>query len=246
MTSSLIHYGQGAGKSFDPSKLPGLRLWYRADLGVSVRVGPPGATTFVTAWADQSGVGDPNQDLVASFAAEQPILRPIVVAYNNQPAVQFLPSLSVFMKAGFFAPFAPIPDPWTVFMVGNDDGSGARQFFFSTTGGGGSNFERLGPDLYNGNLIAPGVPSTVASLIAGESNGPSSSVYINSRSPVSVGDNLTPSNFTGLFLGSNVGSGLFLNGYLAEFFLYARILLASEKKTAIDYLVSRYALTVTP
>src|SRR5580658_2780690 len=51
MTCSLVQFGMGAD-SFSPKSLPGLVLWLRPDVGVTVVAGK------VTAVADQSGAGN--------------------------------------------------------------------------------------------------------------------------------------------------------------------------------------------
>jgi hypothetical protein len=63
---------------FIPPLLPGCVLWLRADLGVTLNAGN------VSAWADQSGLGN---DVTQATAADQPLL--VASAQNGRPGVRF-------------------------------------------------------------------------------------------------------------------------------------------------------------
>jgi hypothetical protein len=99
---------------FSPTLISGCALWLRADLGTSISTG-------VSAWADQSGVGDANRNYEQSTGSAQPTLNAHDAAYNGQATLSFLPSSSQCLLAtGAFSP--TVPSPFTVFIVGNDDG----------------------------------------------------------------------------------------------------------------------------
>jgi hypothetical protein len=66
--------------SFSPTQLTNVRLWLRADLGVTLN----GADVDI--WADQSGAGN---DFSAAAAANQPLFIGLDAGFNQKPAVQF-------------------------------------------------------------------------------------------------------------------------------------------------------------
>ncbi|MBW2534302.1 MAG: hypothetical protein JRI55_22620 [Deltaproteobacteria bacterium] len=70
--------GGAGGSVTDPTELSGLRLWLRADAGVSH------TANSVSAWADQSGQAN---DAIAPTILSQPVLDS--VAMNGHPAIVF-------------------------------------------------------------------------------------------------------------------------------------------------------------
>ena len=71
--------GGGGGGGFDPSQLPGLKLWLKADAGVTVD-----GSGNVSSWADQSGNG---LDAVQNNSSLRPNYSP--ASFNAKPSLYF-------------------------------------------------------------------------------------------------------------------------------------------------------------
>jgi len=68
------------GASFTPKSLPGLLLWLRADLGITL------AGSKVSAWADQSGNG---YDFAQGTDARRPVFNAGSATFSGQPCAQY-------------------------------------------------------------------------------------------------------------------------------------------------------------
>lgn len=223
---------------FQPIDLPGLFLWLRGDLGITIGVG-------VSAWADQSGFGDPNHNEVQAVGVQQPTYIASDPLYNNQATLSFSAAASQFLAAaGAWA--TALLDPATYFFALNDDGVQVRDFFMSSSIGNGNNFERLAPNVFINNLDQAGTVTT-PSILMGLSNGAASKLYVSALTPT-VGASGFVGDQGNMWLASNVGADLFQNGKIAEVVIFNRDLtiLPAEFTLMTDYLSSRYAITLAP
>ena len=94
-----------------PTQLSALALWLRADKGVSPRIDD--GTTFVTAWADQSGH---NRHFAQGTAANQPTL--IAASdINGKPAIQFVGTPIQYLQNTTDTILQGTTDPFTIVFV---------------------------------------------------------------------------------------------------------------------------------
>ena len=225
----------GRGSFFSPPLLSGLQLWLRADKGITIATG-------VSSWQDQSGIGDPNRNVVQPTGGNQPTYTASDSVYNNKPTLGFASASSQTIASGVWT--SGLTNPETIFYVGNDDGTTTRQFYITTTPGGNPNFEHLTTEMYNGNLPKT-ITTSAASVVGGVYDGTSSSLYVNTTTPVTGDAGVAPATMTKIFLGSNVASGLFLNGKMAEVIIYNRTLSTAEIVAVLSYLSFRYNVSVS-
>src|ERR1700722_7818186 len=79
--------------SFLPTNIAGLQLWLRSDKGVSLSGGS------VSAWADQSGTGDSNKNLIGAGGSASPTYNSSDSSYNNYPSINFTATSSQYMNS---------------------------------------------------------------------------------------------------------------------------------------------------
>ena len=225
----------------NPTTIPGIQWWLRADKGTTV-------VTGVSAWADQSGAGDVNRTPVQAVALHQPTLNASNAAYNNQKTIDFGPANDFFLET-LGAWSVPLTQPWTLFSVGNDDGS-ATNMFYTTMGGDWLLYGDTDSKYHsysNANMTSTTARSTTPSIYEIDYNGAASTLRISQVTP-----QVTGANETGILLGSgaiDVGSGASggapMTGSIAEILAYTS--LASGDRTLVrNYLAARYAITVGP
>ena len=103
----------------------GLQFWLRADRGVTL------SGSDVTAWADQSNIGDINRNMV-SAVSHYPTYTSANSSYNNQATINFTVAGGQYMESvGNWMP--NISAPYTIFIVGNDDGTSPNQTYYGDT-----------------------------------------------------------------------------------------------------------------
>jgi hypothetical protein len=225
--------------SFLPTDIAGIELWLRADLGISPTGGP------VAAWADQSGTADLNKNVTQAVGSQQPTLNSSDPAYNNQATLSFNSTDSQFMQSGAWA--SPLPEPETIFIVGNFSGAAVSQYISDSlaenqrvvfNNSGASN-----GCLYAGSFLDSGTPlSASPTILVGVFNGVTSSIYVSKRSPNMTGNSGTPPSRTGLTV---AGAAAFLNGKVAEVIIYNNILSGSDFTKVLNYLSVRYAIILS-
>lgn len=233
------------GAAFTPTSISGCVLWLRADLGVTIGTG-------VSAWADQSGTGDSNKNCTQATGSNQPTRNSSDTAYNNQTTLSFASASSQFLQSGTWST-APPTSAATIFVVGNTDGTGARQAFtdglsaatyglWNNDNGSETNTVAFFLSAY---LIKTGAslgsPSAVAvTCIAGSS---SSAIFANAKTALGTGSPGTSSP-TGLTLGAFAGGGSYLNGKIAEVIIYNSDIGSSNRSLVWNYLGSRYGISI--
>jgi len=232
-----------AASVFSPTQLPSLVGWWRADLGITIATG-------VSVWANQVA-GDSNKDFVQATTGLQPVYSASDAAGNNQASLQFdvAGASSKFMPArGAWA--ANISQPLTLIIVALEIGSAAgnRSLLDAPAGprltlnvaGATSIPGLLGSALLN---ASGGTLLTTPKIILGEYNNTTSAIFQNSATVSSTGT-ISSTNALGRMAVGGQASAEF-RGKVFEILLCNAALAVAEKRSVVDYLAARYALTVT-
>jgi hypothetical protein len=242
-----IEYVPTTLTTFLPTNVPGLELWLRSDKGVTL------SGSMVTGWADQSGTGDTNKNMVGGGGSANPTYNTSDSSYNNYPSINFADASSQFMNSGTWT--TSIAQPYTIFVVGNDDGtSGAGAEVFV----GGATVTN--PWFYNNaglySLLAGGTDFTsisatgIPEVFRGEYNGSSSTLSVSKTTPNTsgtVGAGSIGAGTSGVWLGTDeqYESSHFLNGKIVEVIVYNSILSSSNVALVQNYLSARYAIAIS-
>jgi len=215
--------GQASGSSptFSPLTIPGLMLWLRADLGVTLNSGN------VSAWADQSGQGN---NATQGTGADQPPL--VSSGIGGQASLSFNGS-SQFIKTGTLS---AIPQTEFVVAMSNitsggyatSDGTPAAHSLFV------NNSASVKMGTAGGSLITALTNPLNPHMYCGLFNGSSSVVYVDA-----VPTSGTMSNETNANLYIGVGSSLW-NGQIAEVIYYSGQLTSAQIQQVFVYLSGRY------
>lgn len=244
--SGRVHSDDGAPLAFDPTQITGLKAWYRADLGITLN------STTVSAWADQSGTGDTNKNLVQATGASQPTYNAADAAYNNKPTLSFSGSQ---MHSGTWS--SALAQAFTVYVAGNVTAvSGSTMFFFNSSsdkawvisrdngasGPQSSLAMYAGTTLATNSLSAPQLNSK--SLMCAVFNGASSSGYVNSLATTYCTGQVGSVGVTDAIVGAYAGGGLALTGKIAEIIVYSGGHSLADRTSVLTYLSSRYAVTL--
>jgi hypothetical protein len=229
---------------FVPTQFSGCQLWLRADLGY-VFGSAPGAAAY-TGWQDQSGIGDPNRDFYGYPQSTPPTWNFSDPAYNNQATISFNGS-QVMQMAGSLSP-ANVYAPFTVVLVGNEDGNTANTYIIAGDNVGGIYYMFASTSNYyalDGSTVIPTTMPRQSSpfIYIAEYNSTSSTVRINSPIVQATGNQSTGYPFERFAIGSYIaGGGNLLIGKVAEMIVYNRILAQSDINTLYNYLSIRYGI----
>jgi hypothetical protein len=228
--------------SFTPRSIAGCIWWLRADQGITLN----GAN--VSAWADISGIGDPNRNATQATGAQQPPFNPSSTALGNRPAVTFTAGSGQVLNTGAFS-IAP-SDPCTVFFAGKMGTATSTRAFGALVGNNDRAFD------YNAVTGAIGLTEsatltttltpTVAIAVVCVFNGASSKLFISAKTAVATGNVGTAPTVTGFSVG-NVNSGganTTFGGDMGEIGAYGRALSDSEAGQLIGYLGQRYSIAI--
>ena len=222
-----------------PNQLSNLVAWFRADKGLTL------SGSSVNGWADQSGTGDNNKNLVGTSHA--PTLNASDASYNNQASISFASASSQYLISGTWS--VSLSQPATIFVVGNTDGTSTKQFFVDGQGAtqrmaiyNHSSATQL--SAYAGTDLAPtglvdGSPMAIGAVF----NGASSAVYVNAKTAKitgQAGNNV----ITGIVVGADLTAANLLNGKCCELIYYSRALLQTEITQLLTYLTQRYSITL--
>lgn len=229
----------GGAAPFVPTDITGIAGWWRADLLVTQ------AALAVSAWGDLSGSGDANRILVQSVAGKKPTLTASNAAANNQATIGFASASSQQLdSAGNWS--AAVSQPYSIFLVGKDGGAGFQGWASNTAssvainyGNGSANMVMYAGSFLASNQGASSSPKMVGAIF----DGATSKIYENARTPRNTGA-AGATALAQLTLGANPGAGIYLNGWLAEVLVYAKILSAGEIDQLCTYFTGRYALAI--
>lgn len=216
--------------------------WLRADLGVTLNVGN------VAAWADQSGVGDPNRNVVQVAGGQQPAFVAANPAYNNQPTIHFTGASSdVLANPGPWS--AGYSQPYTLIIVGN--GSSVLEYFLARSNGAtwflydtGVHYSTFG----GAQLLYTEPLSNNPTIFILTMNDPTTNCRFSALTPDATVGNAAAGAITQFAIGAeNFAGAGGLTGDIAEVLGYSRILtLAEITQLESVYLGPRYGIAVGP
>lgn len=223
-----------------------LRLWLRADKGVTETAGA------VSAWADQAGFNNTAQ----TVAARQPTVIPNAI--NGKPALRF-DGRDDSLLAPHSASLAITGEISSFFVVKFDDYATFNAVWAKTQGNqpGPTDFYTLPnsglPQVYRGNGL--GVNAASVGIVAAEAgsysimgfdHGESTLHHYlngdwNGKSQITVtrGDTGRP-----LYVGTRDDQFTHLKGELAELIIYDTVLSDADRTTVNNYLSTRYGITL--
>lgn len=222
-----------------PAALPGLQLWLRADMGVHASV---------VQWADQSGAGDPNRNVEQAVAVHQPILNQNDPAYNGQASISFSQSPFQFLLMAGLWSNAPITQPYTVIVVGNDGDSGSQVFVGDA--GADNWYVTADAGFYGASvsvtLLGTTPDSITPKILMLEYNDPNSTIRVSEETVEATG-NIGAGDLPQLEIGGAFGGAASpLSGKIVEFIVVRGLLSATDRVKTLTYLRSRYAISVGP
>lgn len=241
--SSIAIPGQTAaeGASFLPTALSGLKLWLRADLGISLN------GSNVSAWADQSGTGN---NVTQGTGANQPAY--VTNAIGGRPAIQTSGSQNLANALNI------VSQPDTVFFVGFAQSiTGSTQAAFDGNSAVATSrqvFQVAATTTardYAGTAVDTDVSAIVGASLANVTlvhtsvfNGASSFFRLNGVLYKSANPN-TGNLDAGIVLGmGGPGGGGTWGGYLAEYIVYSGARSAAEIQAVERYLGARYGVLI--
>jgi hypothetical protein len=232
----------GVASAFVPTDFAGLKLWLRADLGVTV------TGSGVSTWADQSGIGDSNRNHTQSTDAQRPTVNASDAAYNGKPTLSFAAASSQTLVSGTWS-VAPPSSDFTLVIVGNADNAATTEIFISDDAAWEWSLFQSTTDILSwfGSAQLNATPITLSAkhVMVMEQNGASSGIYVDSTTvrPESVGNPGSPAVAVTRLGGQ--GGARFLNGKIAEVILYTPRLAAPDLATLLTYIGTRYGITIS-
>lgn len=228
--------------------IPNLYLWFRADQGITLGTG-----SLVSGWADQSGFGDSNHNLLQASSGLQPSLNVSDSSFNNQNTISFTasgpyPRNGKVLVTNTWASSLAQPD--TVYAVGSCTGENVyyQDFFDSIY----PNRQQLEFNSGFWSVSAGGAGATQSSntttspaIFCCIYDGASSALYINAISTTAVTGNLG-GDMNGFTIGAFQDSSLGLNGKVAEIVAYSGHHDTTKRAQVMNYLSARYGIAVSP
>lgn len=228
-----------------PPNLPGLKTWLRSDLGIVL------STNKVTTWNDQSGNAN---NATQNTNANRPTYNSVDAAYAGKPSLSFDGATSFMNLVTSLAG----NQPYTVYIVGQSSGGGARQEFFADATNNGCIFISTGVatnwSLSNGASLTAtgpyantvGQPTAFCGVANSQNvNNASSFLYINSSSVAAAGPGNSGSNNPQgqeTIGASTSGTANFLNGKIVEIIAYTGAHSPAQIAQVFNYISQRYKL----
>ena len=238
------NYG-GAGlapANFSPLSLSPV-WWLRADLGITLN----GST--VSAWADQSGLGDANRNLSQATGANQPTYNSSDTNFAGRPSLSNAGTTRMSTAASWSASYAT---PFSLYAVVKDDTSPGNAYVLSNLSGTDSGiFTNIASSRHVGLDGAANFSGTLAipagSAVGGEFNGASSNLYINAITANATGNTGAVPNLgaNGMCIFNlNGGASFPLVGRIAEVVAFSSLLSAGNRALLLNYFGSRYGISI--
>lgn len=237
-----------------PRTVPGLMLWLRADMGVTL--------SFVTQWDDQSGAGDSSRNFIQGQNA------PTLIddaALGGRPALRFDAAFAQTMAMVGLWDTAPINQPYTMMLVGRTASPGLPHNVYI---GSDTRNQWYMCAFWDNNTSAPppffgsdagtGVGTNLQSIVSDvgqsvvwitEVNDPTSTVRINDQAANYQQLGGTPFNtdlgvLDVLRLAGAFGTGLAGDVVIAEVVIFDRVLTSAELASLNTYAGDRYSITI--
>lgn len=235
-TRRPIRFGEATSK-FQPSQLPGLVLWLRADLGITIATG-------VSVWADQSGNGN-------NATQGTPAAQPTYFASGGANGQAYM-ALSGASSQNLGGAALVGSANMTLVIVHQFSSTASAQVSFHAGASGTSMASSIDEnaaterDLFLvGSAVDAdaGASATTAweAWILTQSSAPLGTMNVNGSTR-----SLTPNNgamtapTAGYTVGSRTGGSQFMTGNFAEAIIYSRVVTAGEIASLRGYLLSRY------
>jgi hypothetical protein len=220
-------------------QLPNFAAWYRADLGVTLN----GST--VSAWADQSGSGDSNRNMVQATAGNQPTFVAADSTFNGQPTLSFGGAHWLVSGTWASAPAMPITiylvakftsiASQTVILDGNNSTNRIVIYHVTTTSPWTMN--ALTTNQQAGDCSTP-------SVVCGIVQSGNDVLIANTSRAVAV--DAGSNNLTGLTLGARYDFTGAAPCSIAELLVYGAAHTFDQRAAVMFYLRDRYAIAVDP
>lgn len=242
--------------SFSPPNIADLVAWYRADSLVSTAIDPGSLSPVVryradtgitlngskvSAWADSISGGTHN--LTQVTGSKQPTFNASDAAYNNQPSVAFDSASFQWLTSATWA--SSIAAPFSIVVIGNDDGTAAIQQYTDAEVGGsetGIIYNNSGAyDWYSGTVRHSAVVASSSPKVIAANFGTSGSIWVNSNSTNATANSGTNA-LTGLTLGNSSSGDNELNGKMVELIVFNRALTQAEVNGIQAYATTRYGI----
>lgn len=233
--------------------LPGTGI--TANFPVGAYTNTPSADTYtsvvtVSAWADQSGTGDANKNVVQATATKQPAFTVADSTLNNLPSLTFNRANQTILASGVWA--SP-PSQTIEFAVAGQapydgannltwlDGDASNKLSMSTSSANYRLYIDAGSQLFSPNNSYSSGAIVFGAVFAGGS----SAIYINnSQTPVASGAAGTASA-TKVCVGNSGTGSVAINGSIGEVVGISGGLTAAQRKQLYAYLGARYGLAVS-
>ena len=224
----------------DVFAIPGLKLFYRADLGITTVSGA------VSSWVDQTSAA-----LAATqgTAGQRPVYNATDAAYNNQPTLSFTAASTQLLQS---ASVAALGQPLTICLVGQNDETINGEYMVSFGDNAFTNLVAIAwtntPGLYiiGQSFAAKTTSASVTSpgIICGTLNGATSAIFTtNSQTADGTGAAGANTITTKISIGGRSDGGSTLNGKLAEVALFAGATNGPLRAAYTAYATRRYGFS---
>lgn len=229
-----MRYAAGRPSAFNPKSIATLKLWLRADQGITIATG-------VSQWNDLSGSGN---NLTQGTAGKQPLF--VASAQNGLPAVR-CDGVDDFLQSGAYVDTEPV----TLFVVFKtitlgtggvhdvlwDGVLAGSQYAINQNGGNFALFNSNGAGL-NSTTIATGTYHYGTNIY----NGVSSVTRLDGSQTAAGSIGAAPAAPGGFTLGGFGDGSRTYNAEYAEVLQYTSVLSATDYGRVEAYLKKRYAL----
>jgi hypothetical protein len=227
--------------SFSPADIAGLSLWLKADAITGKADGDA-----LSQWDDSSGQAN---HVTQATGAARPTYRTNVL--NGKPVVRFDGADDVLSKN----PFNTASGLYSIFVVAKGSGVGFQSPVDWDTGSpricqfrynGAASFEAIVFSATGNSTDTEPVTATAFSVIALIRRAAEAQVYVNGASNGATARTGTPNaGLTSVLCIGARGTGLFLNGDVAEVAIYEGALSDADRGRVRSYLGTKYGIAVS-
>lgn len=235
-----------SSSDFVATSVANCRSWHRASLGVT-NVG--GAAS---AWADQSGAGDSNRNLVQGTAGNRPAITATNASFNNRATLDF-DGAGDFLASGGAWSGGTYAQPTTIYVAMRFSSVTLFSYVFDSSDGTGGTRQALlintGPQWYQfaGASLTGGTPASATTyILACVYDGASSAVYANQYNTAAVSGDAGSNALHSLTVGLDYsGAATSLSGSVAEVISYSGAHASGTRQTVMQALGTMYGVSVT-
>lgn len=226
-------------RPFVPLDIASLKLWLRADLGVTLN----GAA--VSAWADQSGLAN---NCSQTSAIRQPTF--VASGLGEQPHLSFNDAIAHRLE-GTFSPIMSTGQPYTLFFVGKWNNTTSNSAIFDTSDNGSTNrgvqlFGETTPQhvfrVNPGGTNAEYTRVTTAHVWTGTHITANRQIYEDKVQKASTTSSVSSGAYNTYRIGALHQDIYHHNGNISEVILYQATLSDAERGRVEDYMLRRYRI----